>query len=98
MDHRVARTDADMRQDVVSALRADPIIATAPITASVHDGIVSLHGHVWNRNESIAATAAAASVAGVRAVIIEIEVREPTPEQQSDAAVTVRVNRTLDQH
>jgi osmotically-inducible protein OsmY len=98
MDHRVARTDADMRQDVLSALRADPVIATAPVTATVHDGIVSLHGHVWNRNEKIAATAAAASVAGVRGVITDIEVREPSPEHESDATVAIRVKRALEQH
>lgn len=40
----------------------------------------------------------AASVAGVRGVIAEIEIRQPTPKATSDTAVTIRVSRALEQH
>jgi osmotically-inducible protein OsmY len=97
MERRAVRTDSEMRQDVMNALRGDPMCAAAPLEVIVRAGLVTLRGHVWSRAEKIAAKAAAAGVTGVRGVIAEIEVRTTPSAESTDGALAMRARRALSQ-
>jgi osmotically-inducible protein OsmY len=70
------RTDASIRESVISELKWDPIL-TAPddIAVAVKDGVVTLSGYVRSYYEKDEAEKAAKRVYGVRGVANDIEVK-----------------------
>lgn len=73
------RDDDDLRNDVLAELGA----AAADLTCAVHEGTVTLTGHVGRRSRALVATAAAHRVAGV------IDVREQIRYDVDDVAVAM---------
>jgi osmotically-inducible protein OsmY len=92
------RTDTEVLSDVTQELHWDPMITADGIGASVRDGIVTLVGHVPSYPVKIAAERAAARVNGVRAVVVDLEVRLPTTVEMSDAELAARAARALEWH
>ena len=66
--------DATLQQAVMDELEWEPSVAAAHIGVAVHNGVVTLTGHVPTFWEKQAAEAAAARVKGVRAVAEELKV------------------------
>lgn len=84
--------DNRLQQLVLDELDWDPTVHAADIGVSVHDGVVTLNGHVTTFAEKRAAEEAAQRVAGVEAVAEEIDVRmagddRPTDSELADAVV-----------
>ena len=62
-------------------------MTAAHIGVTVHDGVVTLTGHVTNFVEKHLAEAAVGRVKGVKAVVEEIEVRLPFDHQRGDEEI-----------
>jgi osmotically-inducible protein OsmY len=86
-------TDSGIREDVIDALNWDATIDSSNLTVAVKDGVAILAGQVRNYSETLEARRAAQCVAGVRAVIVRIEV-VPT-EASSDSEIEYAVVRAL---
>ncbi len=84
------KSDAEIREDVITELRWDPQI-TQPeaIGVAVKDGAVTLTGHAPTYGEKLAAEKAAERVYGVKAVANDLEWNVNVP----DGKVQARVER-----
>jgi osmotically-inducible protein OsmY len=67
--------DKTLRDNVLAEMDHDPAIDPAEIAITVHDGVVTLRGHVATLAQKHAAAEAAARIKGVRGIAQEIVVR-----------------------
>jgi CBS-domain-containing membrane protein len=74
-DIEISRTDAELRDQLLALLRAQPWAHTALLNVTVADGVVDLWGMVPSETERRALRVAAEGVAGVRAVNDNLVVR-----------------------
>jgi osmotically-inducible protein OsmY len=90
-------TDHELKQKVEEELNRDPAVQSAPrIGVGVKDGIVSLVGHVESYSEKVAAEEVASGVSGVRALVNELDVRLPLPNERSDEDIARAAANALD--
>lgn len=80
-------SDRELREAVEDALDWEPIINAKRIGVSVRDGIVTLAGHVDSFPQKREAEKVAALVRGVRAVVCELEITLPAPEERTDEEI-----------
>jgi osmotically-inducible protein OsmY len=85
----------ELRQDVVDELAWDTSLDAPGIGVAVHDGAVTLTGHVRSYAEKRAAEKAAKRVHGVIAVANDLEVRLPGTLQHDDTDIATAVASTL---
>ncbi|CAN5691050.1 BON domain-containing protein [soil metagenome] len=85
----------ELRQDVVDELAWDRSLDAPGIGVAVHDGAVTLTGHVRSYAEKRAAEKAAKRVHGVIAVANELEVRLPSSLQKDDTDVATAAASAL---
>ncbi|MGN6582047.1 MAG: BON domain-containing protein [Bordetella sp.] len=78
------KSDIQLKKDVEQELEWDPAIKAAGIGIEVHDGMVTLAGHLKSYTEKLAARKAAQRVEGVKGVVIELEVRLPSENLRTD--------------
>src|SRR6202045_5288428 len=69
------RTDAAIRESVLSELKWDPKISSPDIAVAVKDGVVTLSGYVSSYWEKDAAEKAVKRVYGVKGIANDIEVK-----------------------
>ena len=69
------RTNADLQKDVQDAIKWEPLLNAAEIGVTVKDGVVTLTGTVDSYSKKSEAEDAAKNVAGVKAVVENIEVK-----------------------
>lgn len=87
-------TDWETRKNVEEELNFEPSVNAAEIGVAVNDGIVTLTGRVDSYWEKSAAEEAAARVAGVKAVVNELEIRLPISSERTDEDIArAAVNR-----
>src|SRR5882757_11196370 len=77
-------TDLEIKKNVESELNWEPSINAAEIGVAVKDGIVTLTGRVQSYWDKVAAEHAADRVAGVKAVVNELEIRLPYASERTD--------------
>ncbi len=78
------KTDAELKKDVMDALKWEPNINDETIGVTVKDCIVTLSGYVSSYTEKQAVERAAQGVFGVKAIAEEIKVKLPGSGQRSD--------------
>lgn len=78
------KTDKQLQLEVEEELDFDPVVNSANIGVEVADRIVTLSGHPSSYAEKLAAEKAAQRVAGVKAVVIEMQVRLLSPSYPPD--------------
>ena len=78
------RSDSDIRRDVEDELRWDPDIDPIDIAVSVNNGVVTLAGFVRSYMQKYQAEADTKRVAGVLAVVNDLEVRLPNVDERPD--------------
>ncbi|HWG09907.1 MAG TPA: BON domain-containing protein [Rhodanobacteraceae bacterium] len=78
------KTDKDLQQDVIDELDWDPTIEAERIGVEVHDGVVTLAGHVTSYAQKWRAEEAAQRVQGVKGVIAELKVEIPGIDKRPD--------------
>jgi osmotically-inducible protein OsmY len=71
------KTDAQLKQDVITDLACEPSVNATRIGVEVSDGIVTLAGHVDSYAEKWHAERATQRVGGVKALAIEMDVVIP---------------------
>ncbi|BDB29357.1 hypothetical protein Tamer19_31530 [Cupriavidus sp. TA19] len=71
------KSDHQIQKDVAEELDWDPAIDAASIGVEVHEGIVTLNGHLSSYAEKLAAERATERVSGVRAVVVKLDVHPP---------------------
>jgi osmotically-inducible protein OsmY len=82
--------DKALRQMIVDELDFDPSVNSANIGVAVHDGVVTLSGHVGSYTEKVSAEKIVRRVKGVRAIAQEIDVRYPADPKLSDDDIAAR--------
>jgi len=76
--------DLELKKNVESELNWEPSINAAEIGVAVKDGIVTLTGRVQSYWDKVEAEHAVDRVAGVKAVVNEIEIRLPYASERTD--------------
>ena len=88
-------SDSALRQDILDELEFEPRVDASKIGVSVHDGIVTLSGHVGSSSEKRAAEKAVLRIKGVRGIAEDIEVRPAMGDGVHDDEIAKRVSDTL---
>jgi len=89
------KTDLDIQKDVMAELQWEPALNASEIGVAVHQGVVTLSGHVKFYSEKRAAEKAAKRVKGVKAVALDIEVLLDNG-RISDTGIAESIVRALD--
>jgi osmotically-inducible protein OsmY len=89
------KTDKQIQQDVIAELGWEPSVNAAHIGVEVSDGIVTLAGHTSNYAEKLSAERAAQRVAGVKALVVEMDVKLSGTSKRSDADIAGSVESVL---
>lgn len=92
------KTDNQLQQDVLDELKWEPEVEASRIGVEAKDGIVTLAGHVESFAQKWAAECAAQRVAGVKGVVVEIDVALPGTHQRRDEDLVRAANHALDWH
>jgi len=91
-------TDKDIQQAVLRELEWAPQIRSTEIGVAVKDGIVTLAGSVDSYTKRYDAERAAKRVAGVKAVVNDLEVHLPTSSERTDEDIARAAVRALESH
>jgi osmotically-inducible protein OsmY len=89
------KTDMQLKQEVEEELNWDPAVDAAGIGVEVNDRIVTLAGHLSSYAEKLAAERAAQRVSGVKAVVIELDIRVPDSDRRTDDQIAGAVRSIL---
>jgi osmotically-inducible protein OsmY len=90
MSHReeqTMRTDSQLQENVQDELRWEPGIHEAEVGAAVMGGVVTLAGYVDSYGEKYLAVRAVERLAGVKAVVDNLEVRVPGALRRTDTDI-----------
>jgi osmotically-inducible protein OsmY len=90
------KTDAQLQFDVNEELNWDPSIHAEDIGVAVHDGVVTLTGHVNTFAEKWEAERASQRVVGVKALAVEIDVTLPGSSTRTDADIARSAENVLE--
>lgn len=90
------KTDVEVRDDVLAELAWQPNIDETQIGVVVEDGVVTLNGVVNDYSKKLAAEKAAKSVAGVRAVAVDIDVKYGEDYKKTDKEIAKAVVSTFE--
>jgi osmotically-inducible protein OsmY len=90
------KSDAQLKQDVLSELEWEPSVNAAQIGVEVKDGIVTLAGQVDSCAEKWDAEKATQRVSGVKALTIEIVVKLTGSSKRSDVDIARSAQGILD--
>jgi hypothetical protein len=91
-------SDEKITQDVQQALSTSA--GLAPVSASVHDGVVTLNGEVESDDLKALAASSISGISGVKSVVNDVTVKPkgPSPEelkQMADQALVTKVNENF---
>lgn len=89
------KTGSELQRDVLAELSWEPSVDAAAIGVAVHEGVVTLSGHVRSYAEKRAAVNAARRVAGVQGVADDLVVKLPTTTTRDDTDIAEVLTRNL---
>ncbi|MFP4903349.1 BON domain-containing protein, partial [Paraburkholderia sp. BR14261] len=78
------KSDLELKRDVEAEVACDRSIQPATIGVEVSNGVVTLSGHPASYAAKVAVQRATARVAGVRGIVVEMEVRLALHDLRSD--------------
>lgn len=90
------KTDAELQQDVINALRWEPGINVTDIGVVVKDSVITLTGYTDSYIEKLTVERAANRVFGVKAVVDKIEIRLPDPAKHPDEEIAQAAAHALE--
>jgi osmotically-inducible protein OsmY len=91
----IMKEELQLQLRVIDELEFEPRVDAAHIGISVHEGVVTLSGHVSSFAEKFAAERAVRRVRGVEAVAQELEVRLPSEAKTADDEIAARAVKML---
>jgi osmotically-inducible protein OsmY len=89
------RSDAQIKEDVLNTLKWSPDIKEEHIGVTVHNGAVTLSGHVPSYWQKRAANEATKRVAAVKAIVDDVEVRLESEIKMTDEGLAGRIANVL---
>ena len=89
------RTDAQIKQDVLNALKWSSVVKEEHVGVTVHNGAVTLSGHVPTYWQKRAAKEAAKGISAVKAVVDNVEVRLDSEMRTTDEGLAERIANVL---
>ena len=89
------KKNEELQKDVQNAIKWEPLLHAAEIGVIVRDGIVTLTGTVNTYAKKTEAETAAKAVAGVKAVVDDIEVKLDSAAIKNDTDIAVEVVNAL---
>ncbi len=93
------KNNAELQKDVQDAIKWEPLLNAAEIGVTVKDGVVTLTGTVDNYLKKTEAEEAAKNVAGVKAVVENIDVKfSSNHSKPSDGDIAIEVLNALKWH
>jgi osmotically-inducible protein OsmY len=92
----IMKTSVHLQRDILDELDWEPSVNAAHIGVTVHEGVVTLTGHVPVYDEKHTAEEVAKRVYGVRAVANEIEVRPVDMSKRDDEEIAAAAVRVLE--
>ncbi|MGN8068869.1 BON domain-containing protein [Mucilaginibacter sp. 22184] len=92
------KTDKEIRQDIIEELQWEPMVNSTEIEVGVHEGAVTLSGHVCSFAGKMIAGKVARRIKGVKAVHDELEVVLPADAQLPDELIAKNVSNALKWH
>lgn len=81
------KSDKQLKHEVEEELEWDPAVSATEIGVEVTDRVVTLSGHPSSYAGKLAAEKATHRIAGVKGVVVEMQVRLPQTELRSDADI-----------
>lgn len=88
--------DAQIARDVMNELRSEASLSAMPIGLAVKDGIVTLSGRADGDGEMWLIETAARRIAGVKGVMMKLEIRRPEPGIRSDDDIFLDCEHVLE--
>jgi hyperosmotically inducible protein len=89
------KSDIELQRQVEEELGWDPAVNVTDIGVEVRDRVVTLSGHPCSYAEKLAAEKAAQRVAGVKAVVVEMDVRLLDTDVRTDEEIANAVRTIL---
>jgi hypothetical protein len=89
------KTDQQLQREVEEELAWDPAVNVTDIGVEVRERVVTLSGHPASYAEKLAAEKAAQRVAGVKAVVVEMNIRLPHGDIRTDEEIANAVRSML---
>jgi osmotically-inducible protein OsmY len=89
-------TDKEIQHAVLGELEWEPVVKSTEIGVSVKEGVVTLSGFVDSYAKKYNAERAAKRVAGVKAVVNELEVKLPFSDERTDEDIAKSAVRALE--
>jgi osmotically-inducible protein OsmY len=89
------KSDADIKQDVLNAMKWSPEVKEEHIGVTVHNAAVTLTGHVPTYWQKRAATETVKGVADVKAVVDNVDVRLESEMKMTDEGLAERIANVL---
>jgi hyperosmotically inducible protein len=89
------KSDMELKRQVEDELTWDPAVNDTDIGVEVRDRVVTLSGHLTSYAEKVAAEKAAQRVAGVKAVVVELDVRLLHSDVRTDEEVANAVRAIM---
>jgi hyperosmotically inducible protein len=89
------KSDMELTRQVEDELTWDPAVNATDIGVEVRDRVVTLSGHLTSYAEKLAAEKAAQRVAGVKAVVVELDVRLLHSDVRTDEEVANAVRAIM---
>lgn len=89
------KSDMELKRQVEDELTWDPAVIATDIGVEVRDRVVTLSGHLTSYAEKLAAEKAAQRVAGVKAVVVELDVRLLHSDVRTDEEVANAVRAII---
>lgn len=87
MKTATAKSDTEIKTDVLAELKYEPSVKSTDIGVLVHEGVVTLNGFVTSYNEKWNALRAVKRINGVSAIADEIAVKLGSSSQHSDSDI-----------
>ena len=92
------KTNKQLQHDVIDELEWEPSIDASKIGVTARDGVITLTGDVSRYSEKMEAEKLAKSIAGVKAVANDVEVRLPGASERNDTEVAAAAGNALNWH
>jgi osmotically-inducible protein OsmY len=92
------KTDSQLKKDVIQELEWDPAINATHIGVAVNDGVVVLTAHLNTFDEKHAVEKAAQSVAGVKAIAVELDVKLEPHHFRNDLEIAATIETAFRWH
>lgn len=89
------KTDAQLKADVSDELAWDPALDASNVGVTVHEGVVTLTGHLHSFAEKHAIERAVRRIAGVRGIAMELDVKLPAEHRRSDSEIALAATAAL---